>query len=110
LFLVNGMRVDPSLPPHRLEPPDYSSGPWKPPEIPKEPPPSYEVTVAHYPEARTDGVSSPVAPDYEETILPNVVDIPRRASPHPQHRGHGGSVTGFEPTNTPPSSPMPPVD
>ncbi|XP_022082204.1 scavenger receptor cysteine-rich domain-containing group B protein-like isoform X2 [Acanthaster planci] len=110
LFLVNGMRVDPTLPPHGLEPPDYSSSPWKPPELPQEPPPSYEATVAHYPEARTDGVSSPVAPDYDATLLPNAVDFGQQPSPYQRRHGLGESVSSFEPTSTPPSSPMPPVD
>ncbi|XP_038067537.1 scavenger receptor cysteine-rich domain-containing group B protein-like [Patiria miniata] len=113
LFIVNGIQIDPSLPPHALEPPDYSSSPWKPPEIPQEPPPSYEATVAHYPDARTDGVSSPVAPDYScETTLPNTVNEPRELEPNPyqQSHEHGEPMSRFEPTSTPPSSPMPPVD
>ncbi|XP_071785590.1 CD5 antigen-like [Asterias amurensis] len=110
LFVVNGIPIDPNLPPRDLEPPDYSSGQWKPAGVPHEPPPSYEVTVAHYPEARTEGVSSPRPPVYSDVSQTNNLIISTsRQSDYPNYTDPA-DLPGYIGTETPPSSPLPPAD
>ena len=111
LFIVNGIPIDPNLPPRDLEPPAYNSSVWQPPKVPQEPPPSYEATVAQYPDAPTNGVSSPAPPEYSSASQPNAIINTRQQteSHHHQYRDPV-ELPGYTSTNTPPSSPLPPVD